>query len=121
MADLVKIISKLTYTNPAGAQAAVTLGTRSGNGYAVVIQKADDPAWASAQLWRREALSVSETSGHDWVGYGFTIPSPGGGVRLALQYNGPNQPVSAAPYGDSVVFIACNQCVQMELAGMVGP
>jgi hypothetical protein len=102
MADLVKLISKVNYSD--GRRAAVTLGAANGdNSYAAVIQRADVPEWDSAQLWRREALSVTETGGQSWVGFTFSIPSRNGGPRLALQYNGANKPVSVAPYGPQVV------------------
>jgi hypothetical protein len=100
MADLVKLISKVKYSD--GSPAAVTLAPHNDGTFAAVIQRADDPKWGASQLWRREALTVSETDGKSWLGFAFTIPSPAHGPRLALQYNGPNVAVSVAPYGSWV-------------------
>jgi len=101
MADLVKLISKVHYQN--GGVAAVTLGPQNEDKtYAAVIQRADNSKWAAAQLWRREALTVTGKDGRSWLGFAFTIPAPNHGARLALQYNGSKAAVSVAPYASWV-------------------
>ncbi|KAF2989147.1 hypothetical protein OGR47_02580 [Methylocystis sp. MJC1] len=100
MADLIKLVSRVKYGD--GAPAAVTLGSHNNDGvYSAVLQRANDPKWSSTQLWRREALTVTQND-RSWIGLAFTIPSPNHGPRLALQYNGPNTAVTVAPYGSQI-------------------